>query len=396
MNSQTLDIALTVILILAIFRGWRRGLLATVGALGGVLLGGVVARGLLASMPNPFAPFDMKSLGKWLFVVGLCIAAGGAIGTWVGREVHQALGWKPLKRLDNIGGSALGLVLSAIALWVVATSVGGVPSVATQELIGSSKVVAALDNSMPIVVRNWYDTVRNQLSLSDLPHDIAGALTTPSVAEPTSAILKSKEVLSKLDSIVRVEGVASSCKMRITGTGFVAGSHVVVTNAHVIAGTDTVGVRVRGRGTLIKATVVYIDANTDIAVLYVKKLGAAALPIGVTQKKGMATVVAGFPGGGRLSLIPARVRDSMPSQGTDIYGDAPVRRTIYSIRANIRQGDSGAPMISLDGKVVGLVFAASATDDQTGYALLPDAINRAVQSAGNSTSSAPTGKCVSE
>jgi S1-C subfamily serine protease len=347
-------------------------------------------------MPNPFAPFNAKTFGTWLLIVGVCISLGSAIGSWAGRELHRTLGWKTLRRLDNAGGSVLGLVTWSIALWVIASALGAAPIASTSELIGSSRIISAVDNAMPQTVRNWYATVRNQLSLSELPQNIAGVLSAPTIAAPTTEILKDEHVLAALSSIVRVEGVASSCKMRITGTGFVASNHIVITNAHVVAGTDTVGVRVGGRGALLSARVVDFDANTDIAVLYVKKLKQEALPIGATQKKGSVAVVAGFPGGGRMSLIPARIRDSMPSQGTDIYGATPVRRSIYSIRADIRQGDSGAPMIALDGSVVGLVFASSATDDQTGYALLPSAITHALQTSANSTNPVSTGKCVPE
>jgi S1-C subfamily serine protease len=153
---------------------------------------------------------------------------------------------------------------------------------------------------------------------------------------------------------------------------------------------------VGGAGKLVKAKVVFTDSSTDIAVLYVPGLDAVPLGIGSTQPTGTSLVVTGFPGGGRLALISARVRGSMPSQGTDIYGKAPVRRTIYSIRADIQHGDSGAPLINADGEVVGVVFASSATDGQTGYALLPSAVTTALKAAGKQTQAADTGICVTQ
>ena len=131
-------------------------------------------------------------------------------------------------------------------------------------------------------------------------------------------------------------------------------------------------------------------------MLYVPTLDSVPLKVGSEKSKGESLVVTGFPGGGRLSLIPARVRGTMPSQGTDIYGKNPVRRTIYSLRADIQHGDSGAPLIDKSGAVVGVVFASSATDQQTGYALMPSAISTALKNAGDNQASVATGACVSD
>ena len=91
MNGHVVDVALAGVFVLVVVNGWRRGVLGTVGSVGGLALGAVVARGFLANMPNPLAPFSPRSLATWLAVAGLCLSIGAAIGAWIGRELHNAL-----------------------------------------------------------------------------------------------------------------------------------------------------------------------------------------------------------------------------------------------------------------------------------------------------------------
>ena len=44
-------------------------------------------------------------------------------------------------------------------------------------------------------------------------------------------------------------------------------------------------------------------------------------------------------------------------------------REIYSVRAVVRPGNSGGPLLALDGRVYGVVFAAAVSVPDTGYAL---------------------------
>jgi S1-C subfamily serine protease len=166
-----------------------------------------------------------------------------------------------------------------------------------------------------------------------------------------------------------------------------------MTNAHVVAGVDTPTVRVKGKGKAFEGVVVYFDPYRDVAIIRTKDFPSVALRISEPLTRGDSAVVAGFPGGGPLTLIPARVRSVTNSTGTDIYGISEVTREIYAISADIRQGDSGAPMFALDGTVAGLIFASSATDAETGYALTAKEFMVGVETASTATQAVDTGEC---
>jgi S1-C subfamily serine protease len=104
-------------------------------------------------------------------------------------------------------------------------------------------------------------------------------------------------------------------------------------------------------------------------------------------------VVAGFPGGGRLTASAARVRGRISARGTDIYGHGQVTRDVYAVRGTIRPGNSGGPLLSPDGHIVGVVFASSVDDPDTGYALTADQVAAAAREGVASSTPVDTGSC---
>lgn len=81
--------------------------------------------------------------------------------------------------------------------------------------------------------------------------------------------------------------------------------------------------------------------------------------------------------------------------GPDIYRDpAPVTRDVYTIRAGVEQGNSGGPLIDLDGHVLGVVFGAAVDDPDTGFVLTADEVAGQLAKIGD-TQTVGTGSCVS-
>ena len=86
------------------------------------------------------------------------------------------------------------------------------------------------------------------------------------------------------------------------------------------------------------------------------------------------------------------MRSTLTARGADIYGSPGVVREVYSLRAQVRRGASGGPVLDPNGAVVGMVFATSLDDPDTGYALTLREISPVVRLA--SSSAVSTGTCV--
>ena len=84
------------------------------------------------------------------------------------------------------------------------------------------------------------------------------------------------------------------------------------------------------------------------------------------------------------------MRSTLTAVGQDIYGRGRVVREIYSLRVEVRPGNSGGPLVGTDGRVLGVVFAASREDPETGYALTAAQVAAiAAAGTGRSTPSPP-------
>ena len=68
-------------------------------------------------------------------------------------------------------------------------------------------------------------------------------------------------------------------------------------------------------------------------------------------------------------------------------------RDVYSLRGLVRPGNSGGPIVSSAGEVVGVVFAASVTDEDTGYALTTAAVAEAAALGVTNDDAVSTGDC---
>jgi S1-C subfamily serine protease len=179
----------------------------------------------------------------------------------------------------------------------------------------------------------------------------------------------------------------------LEGSGFVVAPNRVMSNAHVVAGADSVTVEANGQ--TYDATVVSYDPNADISILDVPGLPSAPLQFDMQEAKtGTDSLVMGYPGGGDFQATPARIREIIQLNGPDIYHTTTVTREVYTVRGTVRQGNSGGPLIDRDGKVLGVVFGAAVDDADTGFVLTANEVARQMAVVGN-TVKVPTGACIS-
>jgi S1-C subfamily serine protease len=188
-----------------------------------------------------------------------------------------------------------------------------------------------------------------------------------------------------------VLGAAPSCGNSLEGSGFVYAPHRVMTNAHVVAGVEHPLVRLDD--TDHPARVVYYDPDTDVAVLAVPSLAARALPFADQAQSGDPAAVLGYPQDGPFDAQPGRIRSRERLRSANIYGDDSVERDAYAVYALVRQGNSGGPLVNPQGRVLGVVFAASLTDGNTGYALSAAEVAPAAADGRHSARTVSTGGC---
>jgi S1-C subfamily serine protease len=190
--------------------------------------------------------------------------------------------------------------------------------------------------------------------------------------------------------VVKIHG-ENECGTGVEGSGFLYSPDRVMTNAHVVAGVETP--RVITEDGEHDTEVVHYDPDLDVAVLAVEGLGLPHLAFDRTAEPRDPAAVLGYPHDGPYDVQGARIRAEQRLRSPDIYDDGTVIRSVYSVRSTIRPGNSGGPMVSLDGDVLGVVFAASMTDTSTGYVLTAEQVSRAAALGLTSTTPVSSGSC---
>jgi S1-C subfamily serine protease len=176
------------------------------------------------------------------------------------------------------------------------------------------------------------------------------------------------------------------------GSGWVAAETAVVTNAHVVAGGGNI--TVQDTAGEHSGQVVLFDSGTDIAVIQTDGLAGSPLELQTTAvPRGTGGATLGFPGGGDIEAHAAAIQNGYDARGLDIYGRSTVIRSVYELRSPVRQGDSGGPFVLPNGAVAGVVFAASTTDSNTGYALTGGEVADEVREGIGDSAPVNTGQC---
>jgi S1-C subfamily serine protease len=368
--GDLLDIVLVVAAVLFAVSGYRQGfvvgVLSFVGFLGGGVLGAKVAPAV-ASAPL-FADFPRTVVA--LGVVFLLASVGQVLASLVGGAVRRRLTWRPARQVDALAGAVISVVSLLLVSWLVGRAVASSPYPELASQVNRSVVLTTVDGLVPNAGQQFFTSFRRLVDESDFPRVFDG-IGRPDVSEvdpPDPALAQSAVVQQVMPSVLKVTGLAPDCRKSVEGTGFVYGPERVMTNAHVVAGVDEPKVTVGDRR--LDATVVLFDPATDVAVLAVPGLQRPALSFRAEPAStGADALVLGYPQDGPFDVRPGRVRGTLDARGEDIYGRRGVTREIYALRALVRQGNSGGPLVDPSGRVLGVIFAAAADDRNVGYAL---------------------------
>ncbi|MFL5641988.1 MAG: MarP family serine protease [Chloroflexota bacterium] len=388
--------ALTLLLIVvALVLGWRSGAIPQVTGLLGAIVGGVGAILALPYLADLLSDLD-PTVRPFVVLIGLigAVAIGESVGAGIGRSVAAKLGPGLLGTADRTAGAGLGVIQVLLIVWLAGSLLAEGPVPRLAEAAGGSTAVRTMAGILPpptevaIGLGGWLDT-------TGLPDVFVGfePLPAPPVDQPNDPTARAIAAAAQASTF---KVTAATCGLSSVGTGFVVASGYILTNAHVVAGAGERGIRVsRGDGDVHDATPVLVDPAFDIALLSVKDLQARALQFARKDPdRGAVGATLGYPGGGRLTVLPAAVSSRYAATGHDIYSRDRVRRQILELRAEVDRGDSGGPLILADGTVGGVVFAEARTDPQVGYALAASEVADHIRLAIGRTAAVDTGECV--
>jgi S1-C subfamily serine protease len=392
------DVLLAVLLLSYAVTGYRQGLLVSTMSLVGFLSGGALGMWLLPQLLQRWNGVGDNVLWHTvLLVFGVFVLAsiGQGLAVSAATRLRRQVRLKPARVLDAFLGGVASLVAVSILVWFVAGAVRGGAPAPLARAIGSSRILQTIDQAVPAQTSQLFAGFRALLDREGFPRVFDGVQVEPipSVASPNPAVTASRGVAAAGASVVKITGVAAACNRGQEGSGWVVSPGRVVTNAHVVAGMASPRVRVQGTGRSYDSRVVVFDPQRDLAVLDVSGLRAPALREGDQLGRGDGAVVAGFPLDGPYRLDPARVRTVLSARGSDIYGAPGTVREVYSLYARVEPGNSGGPLLSRDGRVVGIVFAKSLDDVSTGYALTLGEAAPVLDAARAATAPVGTGGC---
>lgn len=366
MFINVIDVVILAATVIGLANGYRRGfwlsLTQYVGLLIGVLLAAAFAKSVLdyLQISNPSA----RPLGAVLVLV-----IGGSLGSSIGFAVGEPIRRNILRTgihtsTDSVAGAALSGFAVLMMCWFLGLSFsrGPVPEVAQQ--IQRSVLLRGLDTVAPRPPA-FLASVQSVLANVEFPAAFANLEPTLPGALPVPSSVNYPGVNRAAAAVVKVSGVG--CGGIVTGSGFPVGNGYVLTNAHVVSGTSSHSISTAA-GNTMRATVVFFDPERDVAVLYVPELNVQGLTFGPADRGTQAAVI-GYPGGGPERVEPAVVDGEVAAEGRDIYNQNLVTRDIYVMQASVHPGNSGGPLVDFQGRVLGVVFATSASDPDQAYAL---------------------------
>lgn len=196
------------------------------------------------------------------------------------------------------------------------------------------------------------------------PRATAGKPAAVSAVDEPGAPPLADMVEQAMRGIVLVESLSTGT----SGSGFFAAPDLIVTNAHVLAGSMTASITLRG-GAHTDGRVVSVSPSKDLAFLQIPKSEGreVALPFSrsATLRLGQSIVALGWAQD--LSQTSLRV-GLVTGIGRDLEHD----RILIQTSADANPGDSGGPLVDRSGRVVGITVGRIPGNAASGVAVAVD------------------------
>lgn len=383
----TLDWIILVVAVAAAMhgalRGFLAGSLALIGFVGGAWAGARLGPLVLpGGETSPWSP---------LFALGGAVIVGGTLAVvleTIGLRAGRGFSATPLAAADALLGALLGGAVALVLVWIAGAVALQTPGMRNlREEVQRSEILQALNATLPPS-----GPVLRLLARFDPLPAIDGP-STAGLSRPDSAVLREPGVQQAGDGVVRILG--SACGLGIEGSGWLAAPNVVVTNAHVVAGTEgDLIVRRRSGDATLAARALAFDPVQDIAVLAVPGLSGRVLRMVRDPEDGTKGAILGYPRNGPFDARAASIGATRSVISQDAYGQGPVQRQMTPVRGLLRPGNSGGPVVDARGNVLTTVFASSRNTRTPGGYGVPNTIvetilERTVAGGGATVSTGP-------
>lgn len=387
-----LDLLILALLAFGVLAGWRAGFLGPVLALLGGIGGFVLALLLATALRGQLA--ELEQPGRALVTLlglGALVLAGEAIGAGIGATMSRGLRDTWMRPVDALGGAVMGLAHVVLLVWLIGGVLAAGMSPGLAPVARDSALLGVVYDRLPQPA-TVAGRLLGLLTATDLPLLFAGLEPPPAAPVDLPPDAEARALAqSAIGSTALVSSTGCGAWQQVGSGFFVTATHAV-TNAHVVAGTDTNSVTVGGA--THDAVVVSFDPDVDIALLYVAGANAVPLELDLTlPERGDAAVALGHPGGGPLTVSPAAVTATHEVVGPDIYGEGRVEHSVVEMRADITRGNSGGPLVVAPGVVGGVVFGESRTAADVGYAISAPSAAASIGNATQRTAAVDTGPC---
>lgn len=161
-----------------------------------------------------------------------------------------------------------------------------------------------------------------------------------------------QDIILKIKASIALIASYDSKKLLGTGSGFIFWEkNILVTCNHIVKDASSTMLKFSGASDLINSKVVLRDDEHDLALLKFNDPSREPIPVGDLDKvvEGMPVLFSGYPFTSddlttHQGIISAITKDAT---GT----------TSYLIDGTVNSGNSGCPLINMDGKVIGVVNA---------------------------------------
>jgi S1-C subfamily serine protease len=390
MRFTLVDLVILAAVVFAISSGYRRGLWLSLAQYAGLVLGVVVGATLAPIILRTLhvtGPTS-RSLGA-IMVLVVAGAIGSSIGYWVGEPIRLRVLARPDRgRRDSLLGAGFSAIALLSVSWFLGLSLGRVPSPELSQAIQRSVILRTLDAVAPRPP-GFLAQVELIVSGVRFPSAFSGFEPLLPSSQPVPTSVNTPGIQAAAGETVKVVGYG--CGGIVFGSGFPVAPGLILTNAHVVAGTQGTTVRTLDGHTLT-ARVVLFDPDRDVAILYVPRLAMTPLGTGSGQR-GTQGAAIGYPGGGPETVSPAVIDGEVQAEGRDIYGQNLVVRRIWITEAEVKPGNSGGPLVDRAGNVLGVIFAASTSQPGQAYALTRAEVQPDITAADGRRQAVSVGDC---